>query len=220
MEAMLVAAVTATVSFAMIYFSNDCQPLGQDNTEEYPLQVFIYLLGCQDVSLNVKMLSWTDLRSEYSQQCQTETWFVLLFLYSSSVLMVNIIPWPPPSSTPLSGVWGVCSTTLQVCLSEGVFGCGRVWECVWTSYKTCNRNIKHPSNTASLVMCCFCMCVCLHACVCQSRFRVTSWKQASCQAAKIFLRSGEKPFLIAFPECSECTTASTQPLDLNKQDHK
>uniref|UniRef100_A0A8C1RF06 Chloride channel protein n=1 Tax=Cyprinus carpio TaxID=7962 RepID=A0A8C1RF06_CYPCA len=45
MEAMLVAAVTATVAFAMIYFSNDCQPLGQDSTEEYPLQVFIYLLG-------------------------------------------------------------------------------------------------------------------------------------------------------------------------------
>uniref|UniRef100_A0A672S631 H(+)/Cl(-) exchange transporter 7-like n=1 Tax=Sinocyclocheilus grahami TaxID=75366 RepID=A0A672S631_SINGR len=40
MEAMLVAAVTATVSFAMIYFSNDCQPLGQDNTEEYSLQLF------------------------------------------------------------------------------------------------------------------------------------------------------------------------------------
>ncbi|XP_059413986.1 H(+)/Cl(-) exchange transporter 7-like isoform X2 [Carassius carassius] len=40
MEAMLVAAVTATVSFALIYFSNDCQPLGQDNSEEYPLQLF------------------------------------------------------------------------------------------------------------------------------------------------------------------------------------
>uniref|UniRef100_A0A8C0YEI2 Chloride channel protein n=1 Tax=Cyprinus carpio carpio TaxID=630221 RepID=A0A8C0YEI2_CYPCA len=40
MEAMLVAAVTATVAFAMIYFSNDCQPLGQDSTEEYPLQLF------------------------------------------------------------------------------------------------------------------------------------------------------------------------------------
>lgn len=40
MEAMLVAAVTATVSFTMIYFSNDCQPLGQDQTvEDYPLQV-------------------------------------------------------------------------------------------------------------------------------------------------------------------------------------
>ncbi|KAG7459475.1 hypothetical protein MATL_G00211080 [Megalops atlanticus] len=40
MEAMLVAAVTATVSFAMIYFSNDCQPLGPDQSEEYPLQLF------------------------------------------------------------------------------------------------------------------------------------------------------------------------------------
>lgn len=39
MEAMLVAAVTAAVSFTMIYFSNDCQPLGSEPTEEYPLQV-------------------------------------------------------------------------------------------------------------------------------------------------------------------------------------
>ncbi|KAM9843006.1 H(+)/Cl(-) exchange transporter 7 [Aulostomus maculatus] len=40
MEAMLVAAVTATVSFTMIYFSNDCQPLGPEHKEEYPLQLF------------------------------------------------------------------------------------------------------------------------------------------------------------------------------------
>ncbi|XP_074511389.1 H(+)/Cl(-) exchange transporter 7 isoform X1 [Sebastes fasciatus] len=40
MEAMLVAAVTACVSFTMIYFSNDCQPLGPEHTEEYPLQLF------------------------------------------------------------------------------------------------------------------------------------------------------------------------------------
>uniref|UniRef100_A0A8C6TRB8 Chloride channel protein n=1 Tax=Neogobius melanostomus TaxID=47308 RepID=A0A8C6TRB8_9GOBI len=40
MEAMLVAAVTATVSFTMIYFSNDCQPLAPENNEEYPLQLF------------------------------------------------------------------------------------------------------------------------------------------------------------------------------------
>ncbi|CAG5897560.1 unnamed protein product [Menidia menidia] len=40
MEAMLVAAVTATVAFTMIYFSDDCQPLGPDHTEEYPLQLF------------------------------------------------------------------------------------------------------------------------------------------------------------------------------------
>ncbi|KAM3863470.1 H(+)/Cl(-) exchange transporter 7 isoform 2-T2 [Diretmus argenteus] len=40
MEAMLVATVTATVSFAMIYFTDDCQPLGQEHSEEYPLQLF------------------------------------------------------------------------------------------------------------------------------------------------------------------------------------
>lgn len=36
----MVAAVTATVSFTMIYFSNDCQPLGPEHNEEYPLQLF------------------------------------------------------------------------------------------------------------------------------------------------------------------------------------
>ncbi|KAK3520755.1 hypothetical protein QTP70_032293 [Hemibagrus guttatus] len=40
MEAMLVAAVTATVSFTMIYFSTDCQPLKKESPEEYPLQLF------------------------------------------------------------------------------------------------------------------------------------------------------------------------------------
>lgn len=39
MEALLVAAVSATVSFAMIYFSNDCQPLENETPEDYPLQV-------------------------------------------------------------------------------------------------------------------------------------------------------------------------------------
>ncbi|CAH2307794.1 H(+) Cl(-) exchange transporter 7 [Pelobates cultripes] len=38
-EAMLVAAVTATVSFVMIYYSTDCQPLREDAVE-YPLQLF------------------------------------------------------------------------------------------------------------------------------------------------------------------------------------
>ncbi|KAJ0058160.1 hypothetical protein NL108_008792, partial [Boleophthalmus pectinirostris] len=47
MEAMLVAAVTATVSFTMIYFSNDCQPLAPENNEEYPLQLF-----CSDGEYN------------------------------------------------------------------------------------------------------------------------------------------------------------------------
>ncbi|KAK1165013.1 H(+)/Cl(-) exchange transporter 7-like [Acipenser oxyrinchus oxyrinchus] len=46
MEAVLVAVVTATVSFAMIYFSNDCQPLGEDQAE-YPLQLF-----CSDGEYN------------------------------------------------------------------------------------------------------------------------------------------------------------------------
>ncbi|KAE8578748.1 hypothetical protein XENTR_v10023756 [Xenopus tropicalis] len=38
-EAMLVAAVTATVAFVTIYYSTDCQPLRQDDTD-YPLQLF------------------------------------------------------------------------------------------------------------------------------------------------------------------------------------
>ncbi|XP_029015556.1 H(+)/Cl(-) exchange transporter 7 isoform X2 [Betta splendens] len=40
MEAMLVAAVTAMVSFTMMYFSNDCQPLDSNSSEDYPLQLF------------------------------------------------------------------------------------------------------------------------------------------------------------------------------------
>ncbi|EPQ07972.1 H(+)/Cl(-) exchange transporter 7 [Myotis brandtii] len=38
-EAMLVAAVTATVAFVLIYSSRDCQPL-QGNSVSYPLQLF------------------------------------------------------------------------------------------------------------------------------------------------------------------------------------
>ncbi|XP_075686805.1 H(+)/Cl(-) exchange transporter 7 isoform X2 [Rhinoderma darwinii] len=38
-EAVLVAAVTATVSFVMIYCSSDCQPL-RESAGEYPLQLF------------------------------------------------------------------------------------------------------------------------------------------------------------------------------------
>ncbi|KAM9304915.1 H(+)/Cl(-) exchange transporter 7 [Gastrophryne carolinensis] len=38
-EAMLVAAVTATVSFVMIYYSSDCQPL-REGSGDYPLQLF------------------------------------------------------------------------------------------------------------------------------------------------------------------------------------
>ncbi|XP_027897993.1 H(+)/Cl(-) exchange transporter 7 isoform X2 [Xiphophorus couchianus] len=46
-EAMLVAAVNATVAFILIYFSTDCQPLGPDQSEEYPLQLF-----CADGEFN------------------------------------------------------------------------------------------------------------------------------------------------------------------------
>lgn len=62
---------------------------------------------------------------------QTQIW--TLFLYSSSVLMGNIIPWQRPSSTHLSGVWGVCSITLQVCPCVDVNGCewGRLCLCVF-----------------------------------------------------------------------------------------
>ncbi|KAM4697562.1 LOW QUALITY PROTEIN: H(+)/Cl(-) exchange transporter 7 [Rhinophrynus dorsalis] len=38
-EATLVAAVTATVAFVMIYYSTDCQPLREESVE-YPLQLF------------------------------------------------------------------------------------------------------------------------------------------------------------------------------------
>lgn len=41
-EAMLVAAVTATVAFVLIYSSRDCQPL-QGSSMSYPLQVGIVL---------------------------------------------------------------------------------------------------------------------------------------------------------------------------------
>ncbi|XP_069762779.1 H(+)/Cl(-) exchange transporter 7 [Narcine bancroftii] len=48
-EAMLVGAVTATVSFIMIYamYSSDCQPIGEDPIK-YPLQMF-----CSDGEYNV-----------------------------------------------------------------------------------------------------------------------------------------------------------------------
>jgi len=37
-EAVMVAAVSATLGFMMIYFLNDCKPLGQDPTNN-PIQV-------------------------------------------------------------------------------------------------------------------------------------------------------------------------------------
>lgn len=51
-EACLVAAVTATVGFLMMYFLNDCKPLGQDPTK-YPTQLY-----CEDGQYNVLASIW------------------------------------------------------------------------------------------------------------------------------------------------------------------
>lgn len=68
------AAVTATVSFTMIYFSNDCQPLGSEHTEEYPLQVDahthtfnkLHLLQQTKVKLNGLLLTFLGFASAIS----------------------------------------------------------------------------------------------------------------------------------------------------------
>lgn len=58
------AAVTAAVSFTMIYFSNDCQPLGSEHNEDYPLQVDthtfnkFHLLQQSKVKLNSLLLTF------------------------------------------------------------------------------------------------------------------------------------------------------------------
>lgn len=60
-EAMLVAAVTATVAFVLIYSSRDCQPL-QGSSVSYPLQVG---------SHNHQVVSWMGpLRSTCSHSLQ------------------------------------------------------------------------------------------------------------------------------------------------------
>lgn len=51
-EAALVAAVTATVGFGMIFYLNDCRPLGQDPTK-FPIQVF-----CGDGEYNALGALW------------------------------------------------------------------------------------------------------------------------------------------------------------------
>lgn len=88
MEAMLVAAVSATVSFAMIYFSTDCQPLKQESSDEYSLQVD-----------NIHSLIWVTfypVRSSHLREC-----LILFFwgFFSSFVLMVNITQWQRRFST-------------------------------------------------------------------------------------------------------------------------
>lgn len=51
-EACLVAAITATVGFLMMFFLNDCKPLGQDPTK-YPTQLY-----CSDGQYNVLASIW------------------------------------------------------------------------------------------------------------------------------------------------------------------
>lgn len=175
MEAMLVAAVTATVSFAMIYFSNDCQPLAPDHTEEYPLQV------CFILPLDEKLNS-SDPRSD----CILMWW--TLFLYSSSVLMENIIPWQRRSSTHLSVVWGVCSITLQVCPCVGVNGC--VGECLIRCTDSFPLNLMFAATLRSFLNDVLCLHIVAYV-LCfgwlaknLSWFRGTCRMQASRQAAK------------------------------------
>lgn len=55
----MVAAVTATVSFTMIYFSNDCQPLDQEHAEEYPLQVDALRRNSSNSRIEVHLSRWT-----------------------------------------------------------------------------------------------------------------------------------------------------------------
>lgn len=52
MEACLVAVISATVGFLMMYTINDCKPLGQDPTK-YPTQVY-----CGDGEYNVLASIW------------------------------------------------------------------------------------------------------------------------------------------------------------------
>ncbi|KAJ9582590.1 hypothetical protein L9F63_023078, partial [Diploptera punctata] len=52
LEAMIVAAISATLGFLMIYFLNDCKPLGQDPTTN-PIQMF-----CGDGEYNAVAAIW------------------------------------------------------------------------------------------------------------------------------------------------------------------
>lgn len=61
---------------------------------------------------------------------------VLSQLYSSSVQMANIIPWPQPSLTPLRRALSACSMTHQVCAVSMAAACCR-------ALPTCTE----PSNT-------------------------------------------------------------------------
>ena len=52
MEAMIVAAVSATAGFLMIYLISDCKPIGKDPTDN-PIQMY-----CNDGEYNVVGAIW------------------------------------------------------------------------------------------------------------------------------------------------------------------
>ncbi|XP_028267048.1 H(+)/Cl(-) exchange transporter 7 isoform X2 [Parambassis ranga] len=126
MEAMLVAAVTATVSFTMIYFSNDCQPLGPDHTEEYPLQLF-----CADGEYNSMATTFFNLpersvRSLFHNQPGTYNpltlglftltyFFLACWTYGLAVSAGVFIP-----SLLIGAAWGrLCGIMLATITSNG-----------------------------------------------------------------------------------------------------
>ena len=110
MEAMLVAAVTAMVSFIMIYFSNDCQPLGPDQAEDYPLQVHKCAQARTQLQLNPTMF----LPRIFYFIFQFFNYFFLLYFCSCTVQTVNTTPWRPLSSTHRRGVCETSFTIRQV----------------------------------------------------------------------------------------------------------
>ncbi|CAG02706.1 unnamed protein product, partial [Tetraodon nigroviridis] len=127
MEAMLVAAVTATVAFTMIYFSNDCQPLSSEHAEEYPLQLF-----CADGEYNSMATAFFNtpeksVRSLFHNQPRTYnpltlglftlTYFLLAcWTYGLAVSAGVFIP-----SLLIGAAWGrLCGILLA---SSGSVGC-------------------------------------------------------------------------------------------------
>lgn len=129
MEAMLVAAVTATVSFTMIYFSNDCQPLGPEHTEEYPLQLF-----CADGEYNSMATAFFNtpersVRSLFHNQPGTYNpltlglftltyFFLACWTYGLAVSAGVFIP-----SLLIGAAWGrLCGILLASITSDGSVG--------------------------------------------------------------------------------------------------
>ncbi|XP_008197508.2 H(+)/Cl(-) exchange transporter 7 [Tribolium castaneum] len=87
-EACIVAAVSATLGFLMMFLLNDCKPLGQDPTK-YPTQLY-----CQDGQYNVLASIWfqtpeASVRSLFHDPPSTHNatslaFFVLVYFFLSS----------------------------------------------------------------------------------------------------------------------------------------